>query len=141
MGKWLLLALLVVVGCGEGVPVRVVTELPEDEIQPLLVEAEEILDLTFDETNESYAAITLDIHRVSTKPPGPLGRAIWRKGCKRVGWAHTDAAIIAHEIAHLLGLDHVDDEDNLMHSSVGGTELTGWQHDDMEKNLRRFLAC
>jgi hypothetical protein len=52
-------------------------------------------------------------------------------GCRREVESPREPIMLAHEVGHALGLDHVDDPANLMHRFVGRdtVELTDAQHD------------
>jgi hypothetical protein len=124
--------------CATSVPVRAVSELPRAEVSALLADAGDILGLQLEETSRASGSITLDIHE---SPGAYRGRNLIRQGCRRASWASPDAEVIAHEIAHALGLDHVDDRHNLMAPSGSGLDLTSEQHATMEREAWRLSAC
>lgn len=134
----LLILALSLSACAVSIPVRVASELPESATDLLLADASELLGIPIATTDDSHGSITLDIH----ESPGIYrGRNLIRKGCRRASWASPDAEVIAHEIAHALGLDHVDDPHNLMARSGSGVELTEAQVATMERQAGVLLAC
>lgn len=66
-----------------------------------------------------------------------------RHGCRRTVEAPNEPIVLAHEIGHALGLDHVDDPANLMHPYVGRdtVELTHEQHEALSDELSSLQAC
>lgn len=121
-----LLSLSLSACAGAAIPVKLATDLPRADVYALLEEASDILQMPIEVQNTSYGAITLDVHDASGRI---RGRAFGDTGCKRTAWAEPDPSVIAHEIAHTLGLDHVDDDSNLMSPTAAGTELTDAQLD------------
>lgn len=134
----LLILALSLSACAVSIPVRVASELPESATDVLLSDASEILGIPIATTTRSSGSITLDIH----ESPGLYrGRNLIRHGCRRASWASPDAEVIAHEIAHALGLDHVNDTANLMAPSGTGTALTEAQGATMEREAGVLLRC
>lgn len=124
--------------CAHSVPVRIASELPESDTHALLSDASDILGIPLEPVDHSRGAITLDIH----ESPGTYrGRNLVRHGCRRASWSTPDAEVIAHELAHALGLDHVSDRGNLMSASASGTALTEAQHATMEREAWRLSTC
>jgi hypothetical protein len=130
--------MLVCAACAIAVPVRTASELPESEVSALLADASEILGLQLEPSTRSSGSVTLDIHE---SPGAYRGRNLIRHGCRRASWASPNAVVIAHELAHALGLDHVHDRRNLMAPTASGTALTAEQRATMEREAWRLSAC
>jgi len=50
-----------------------------------------------------------------------------------------DFRVLAHEVGHILALDHVNDKANLMFSGSSGTDLTADQAETMNQRAHTFL--
>lgn len=63
----------------------------------------------------------------------------WR-WCAKEAWAESDVIVVAHEIGHLFGLEHVDDGENVMHvdDNDGREFVEGVQLDTVQDNAYRF---
>jgi len=51
-----------------------------------------------------------------------------------------DFRVLAHEVGHILSLDHVDNKANLMFSGSSGTQLTTKQASVMHNHARQFVS-
>lgn len=73
------------------------------------------------------------------------GHAYDRLGCMRRAYAKTGeiGPLIAHEIGHLLGLNHVDGDRNLMNATVGpdNVEVTSEQRKRAKQARGVLKAC
>lgn len=150
--KFLLLFIILICGCGEnGISIHVLSRLSDNEINELIDGTEDILDypITFDDNR--YGAITIDIHKSSDDVKG---RFLYGEiGCIKIAWSSIDSVYIAHETGHALGLEHSDDEQNLMYFDatnkfadngcwgVKNVELTANQRKEMEKNIDLLNMC
>lgn len=138
---WLIAAFLLVAGCGvPSIPVHVSTSMEQDEVALLLADVEVILGMPINVRTRTYGSIVLDIHR--THPDEVYGgKSLVRVLCHRGVWAEPNPEIIAHELAHALGLGHVEDENNLMHVVATGVELTEHQIRELWAGARWLNAC
>lgn len=69
-----------------------------------------------------------------------LAGKAFRRACRPVLWASDDVYVIAHELGHVLGLDHVSDPDRLM-APIPGTEVTAQELDIVERHADRLASC
>jgi hypothetical protein len=77
-------------------------------------------------------------------PSGPItGRALVMRGCFRAAWAVPRTHIIAHEVAHALGLEHVDADGNLMQRTAhpDNTDLEPFQQAELDRNVLQLWRC
>jgi hypothetical protein len=128
----LLVALL---GCGEGLGLRVYAER---DAETVLEQASAILGVPLEQGD---GPIVLEL--VDVVPGEPAGRLLLERSCLRVVRASYSPIVVAHEIGHALGLDHVDDLRNVMAPYVGAEsiELSESQRDTMEANARVLATC
>lgn len=71
-----------------------------------------------------------------------LGRMLFGDGCRCVVSATPMPNILAHELGHCLGLDHVDDPKNLMYfENEWGVALNDRQLSHIEGQIERYENC
>ena len=83
--------------------------------------------------------------------PGPVLSVEWsehaqttdRRGCRRAVESPREPVMLAHEMGHALGLEHVSDPANLMNRFVGPdtTELTDAQRDIVWTEVQHVVYC
>jgi hypothetical protein len=135
-------------GCSETLSLRVtsarsdvrdgVIRDPSPEMRDLLDDALGRLGVEYDLTSKVAGSVTIDLVEVAEGEP--KGRTMIRSGCQRALRSPHDSMILAHEIGHALGLEHVDDTGNLMHAD-GGEWLDDWQVDDLLTDARKLSRC
>lgn len=98
----------------------------------------------FHNTDKNYGYGTVHISLVNKGRNGLSGLSSKSLGCRRIAWSEPNVTVIAHELGHTLGLDHVSDTENLMHKSGKtrtGTDIKGWQYEQVQKSLNLLCAC
>lgn len=91
----------------------------------------------------SILGIPIEPGHVVTITLSPVAQTTDRKGCRRSLETPNDAPLMAHELGHVLGLDHVLDPANVMHAYVGRdtTQVTDHQHETMSATIERLARC
>lgn len=148
--KHLLCAFVVLQGCAEGpghVTIRVYDETAQHgsgellELPPEILEACDLLGLTCEVAPRDTPRGSLQLHLIGEGHPG---RTVVMTRCLRAAVVRKgDAAIVAHEMVHLLTRDeaHSSDVLNLMAPTVVETELTMQQWDDIQRGADQLERC
>jgi hypothetical protein len=132
---WLALALAMTTGCSERLGVRIHAE---HDAEALLVDASEILGVWLEPGD---GPIVLELVDVASGEPA--GRVLVNRSCLRVIRASYSAAVVAHEVGHVLGLEHVDDPRNVMavYTDDESLGLTQEQRSTIETAARELARC
>jgi hypothetical protein len=116
-------------GRSDVIPVHAVPFL-EPHSAEVLAEAEDILGMEF-EFEPIGAGGAVVLFRATSEDGRHSGGETYVHSCAPVAWALDIDRSVAHEVGHALGLDHVDDPDNLMWPRLAGSDLTEDQIDTM----------
>jgi hypothetical protein len=153
MIRALLVAALALAGCSGPVPVYLSSsETPGSPLTDPPARERELLDEAFGfwgyeyelvgpgAAVASYGAIEVSLVDLDDAPVD--GYHAPPTPCRRAVWSSFDPEVLAHELGHAFGLEHVDDRENLMHPRrPRGQEVTDAQWDDSGAAVGRFLAC
>lgn len=149
--KWavLLCGLLATAACDASmlpVPVRVVDvaqdKVPLEELPEMLEDACHVIGIECAPTDDLHGSVRVTIQPLSE--PGVLGEGRDEPMCKPWMWIASDAPLgaWAHELAHTLGLNHVDDPDNLMTGGVvESLTLTTAQRRKVSRRADFVVTC
>jgi hypothetical protein len=149
------LSALLLGGCGEAGIVRIALysqEQPEvitegSKYEPMVREAVSLLGYEAKFVSRRRGALTLDLVEISPAAFDGLrygGRMLDERGCDRSAWViPVDSQRIAHEIAHMLGLEHNEDPNNLMRAQPApdNTDLTLRQQEIIDFNADEIGRC
>lgn len=151
MLRWvvILLSALLCSSCSQAVPVYLTSsdathgKLTERS-EKLLDESFEFWGLEWEPSDMLYGSVYIALVDVDEPVTNYEGAAIQEVlTCRRTLWSNFDRDILAHELGHAFGLDHVDDKNNIMYPRVpdGPPETTDEQWDLVQNGVDRFLLC
>lgn len=138
----LALALALSTACTDIVGVTVYDETMQERTAELPPEVQAACDILMIPCVASDdGPLVLSMLDLTDMPGTTRGRTMHRKGCQRSAWAHRDPQVIAHEIAHMLGLNHNRNPDNLMAPVSRGTYLSHEQLQQLTDAAVRLSGC
>lgn len=139
----LLLVLLAAVGCdATSIPVHLTNPVQIGD-RELVEEAAAVLDLDVEFVGVRYGAIQLELRDecVSGECGKTVGVELARCNDLNV-WAQRSPVFVAHELGHVLGLDHESyAEGNLMERFPEGFELCETQLETIGERVELLNAC
>jgi hypothetical protein len=143
------LVLLSSLACKEAVPIAIKYAKERDAPpkgtlrDPILDMLEEKFQMAFEQdgTNVKYGVLMLKIVDIDDGV-GAVGYAEFWGHCRRTAYAVKNDEVIAHEVGHMLGLEHRNVDGNLMHpGQTGADHLTEEQLEDAYWNASAFVGC
>lgn len=138
--KALIITLCTLVGCASPLPLRVRDQEHREDLAELpdeVLDACAIFGFECAPSDETWGVITIDLIHVDG---WVQGRTLDRP-CRPSVWSEPRAERIAHEMGHVLELDDVDVEDNVMHLEARGDALTDRQLRRAERAADRLVGC
>lgn len=152
-------AVLLATGCDlQPVAIRVIDEREAPDVverdqygQPILIpivaDACDLLEVECGATDVDYDRGVVQLRIVDDAGHGLGGtteNGSMDRRCRKAARAEPHVALVAHELGHLFGLEHVDDEANLMYRRElvdVEPELEQWQYDDLHAGAARLGRC
>lgn len=128
----------VLVAC-EALPVRVRGDDNRD-IDPLpdvVIEACDAIAIACEPARRNYGSVIIDMVHTTD---GVRGRA-FESRCSPVIRSIPKSPEIAHELGHILGLEHRKDDDAAMHPTMPGLDFTDDEIDTAEREADRIVGC
>lgn len=144
----ILIAALLLTGCsGDSVPIAVfdesyrATDPGRDELPEVVADACDVLGIAchaadFKDLGVVTVALVPDSTELQQK-----GRVLASFACRQIVWSVDDPFVLAHELGHVFGLDHVADHRNLMDGDPAWPathELTAEQLDTVQTKAANF---
>ena len=150
------LAALFLAGCAGPVPVYLQTfdaapgpiTAPSPRVREVLDEGFGVWGLEYELVRpearlRSYGAVDLTIVDLAHGVDARVGGSAYQPApCRpRVG-VDADGRLLAHELGHVWGLEHVEDPANLMFFRAGDPgEITDEQYETVDREVSLLLAC
>lgn len=121
----------------------VVIDARSDRSEDIVQQACDVWGLTCTTTEDEVGAIVV---LLTDRPGNVEGTDTWlgglatRRACIPRVWSTDSPYVLAHELGHVLGLDHVSHPANVMHQTAG-RQVTDLQTERVRRHAQLLAAC
>ena len=135
------LALLLLSSCSQPLPLVLSNGNVQDEMPEWVEDVCALLELECVLEDDDGLRGKVMVFTTPNPQHGTAGQVLANGACRKAVWVVEGASVgLAHELGHVFGLEHVDDEVNVMFEKDPGDELTEDQLDDVHRRAGRFVS-